>query len=527
MTQIFIGFKPGVGPVLKCLKYDTDDALTVANTAFDRYFYNSENSNLSYVFPTNPFFYRSAELSTLPASFNITNDRGNVVISGSNIGSTGDAFFNVNTFYRITNAYPNMGYVPMSEFRQVDLLTNRVECGAFQSYYALVGSTNHNVVTARQFYTVMGRLVGTTSDATTFRTVYNGIISSSQSGFVGMGEWFVWKQQLIYNDNRNPNAIYPSVWDLPADASTMRTYNSAPNLLSLEANSSRFILSRPGYDVNTTNEFGTIISSNNRSPALCVMNGTENNIPANGSRTIAAPAGVILSQRAVVDVMFRVSGQTWRVPGLLTDTTAAGTWQLSYTVSGNSITFYNSEKDAVDLRYVVFNVDDQPKSTGGNQVMFRGNDGTQDYVQIKKPGTSDPASRPNDILFDSRYPQFQIIAQDFIPISAFGNSSAGDAVYKGARTYRLNFNNAGFVPYLKYSIVFDNCVTTPIYRAERGVDVSNISMLAEVNDNYVDFFCSPDSGWSDAFSQAGDWTRLDYGARIKGVRYYIFGITRK
>ncbi|WP_353409241.1 hypothetical protein, partial [Brucella sp. NBRC 113783] len=72
MTQTFIGYKPGVGPVLKCLKYDTDDPLTLANTAFDRFFFNSETQNLSYVFPTNPFFYRSAELSALPATFNIT-----------------------------------------------------------------------------------------------------------------------------------------------------------------------------------------------------------------------------------------------------------------------------------------------------------------------------------------------------------------------------------------------------------------------------------------------------------------------
>ncbi|NKC04446.1 hypothetical protein HED55_18070 [Ochrobactrum haematophilum] len=187
MTQIILGFKPGVGPVLKCLKYDTDDPLTLANTAFDRFFYNSENSNLSYVFPTNPFFYRSAELSALPATFNITNDRGNVVISGRANPSSGTTFYNVTTYYRITNAYPSMGYVPMSEFRQVDLLTNRIECGSFLSYYALVGSTNHNVVTAQQFYTVMGRLVGTTSGSTTFPTVYNGIISSTDQGFVGMG----------------------------------------------------------------------------------------------------------------------------------------------------------------------------------------------------------------------------------------------------------------------------------------------------------------------------------------------------
>ncbi|WP_449415165.1 hypothetical protein [Ochrobactrum teleogrylli] len=59
--------------------------------------------------------------------------------------------------------------------------------------------------------------------------------------------------------------------------------------------------------------------------------------------------------------------------------------------------------------------------------------------------------------------------------------------------------------------------------------VSNQFANADPNNNgtftYVDFFCSPDSGWSDAFSQAGSWTRLDYGARIQGVRYYIFGIT--
>ncbi|ERM00432.1 hypothetical protein Q644_04860 [Brucella intermedia 229E] len=221
--------------------------------------------------------------------------------------------------------------------------------------------------------------------------------------------------------------------------------------------------------------------------------------------------------------MFRVSGQTWCVPGLLSDTTEAGKFVVSYEISNNAVTFYNSHKDVIDIRYVVFNVDDFGTSTGGNQVMFRGNDGAQDFVQIKKPGTSDPASRPNDILFDSRFPQFQIIAQGYIPVGDFSNS----ATY-GSKAYRLNFSNAGFVPFLKYSIVFPNCVTTPMLRYELGVGagMSNIAMRAHVFDTYVDFFCQPDSGWSDAYADGSSWKTVDYGTPIQGVRYYIFGIAQ-
>lgn len=520
MTQTFIGYKPGVGPVLKCLKYDTDDPLTLANTAFDRFFFNSETQNLSYVFTTNGFYYRAAEISALPTSFNISNNLGNTVITGRY--GEASTFYNVTTYYKIASAYPSIGYVPLSEFRTVNLLNNRVECGSFYNK-VYVADGGHRIVDAQQFYTIMGRCTGYISNETTMQTVYAGQISSTDSGRVGVGEWFVWERKNVYKDNRDPNAFFPNVWDLPADSSPMRAYNYVENLEAYRSNPSEFILARPGFDVNTTNEFGTIISSRNRSPALCVMNGVRNSIPINGSVTIPAPPGVILSQRAVADVMFRVSGQTWCVPGLLSDTTEAGKFVVSYEISNNAVTFYNSHKDVIDIRYVVFNVDDFGTSTGGNQVMFRGNDGAQDFVQIKKPGTSDPASRPNDILFDSRFPQFQIIAQGFIPIGSFSNSSTF-----GSKTYRLNFNNAGFVPFLKYSIVFPNCVTTPMLRYEVGTGggMANIAVRAHVSDTFVDFFCQPDSGWSDAYADGSSWKKVDYGAPMQGVRYYIFGIAQ-
>ncbi|SUA86650.1 Uncharacterised protein [Brucella intermedia] len=37
MGLFFMGWKPGVGSVLKILKYETDDPLTLANSAYNRF----------------------------------------------------------------------------------------------------------------------------------------------------------------------------------------------------------------------------------------------------------------------------------------------------------------------------------------------------------------------------------------------------------------------------------------------------------------------------------------------------------
>lgn len=524
MVQVFIGYKPNVGPVLKCLKYDGDNALTLANTAYDRYIYNSENSALSYAFTTTPFHLNNQSISDLPSSFNISTN-GRIIITGNK--GTYAQFYTVRYYYRITNAFPNMGYPPLVELRNKNEVNGRIACGHYYDDYSVANDGVHEVITIQQFDTIMCRFTSTTSSQTTLRHIYNGTINSSDASGLTNGEWCTYGFENVWRDNSNASAIFPSIWDLPADSSNMRSYNFTPGLLSLEADQTKFVLSRPGYSTNTTNEFGTIINSNGRSPALCIMNGTENAIPRNESRFIPAPPGVILSEKAVVDVMFRVAGDTWCVPSRMTETSGGGRWFVYYSVASNGITFYNTDKEVIDLRYAVFNIDDQPTSTGGNQVLFRGTQSGQDYIQIKKPGTSDPASRPNDILFDTRYPQFQIISQGYIPVSSFSASTPQESATKGALKYRQSFNNAGFVPFLKFSIVFPNCVTAPFHRRERsGGGVANISMLGEVHDNYVDFFCSPNSGWSFAdVGDSGGWSRTDYGARIQGVRYYIFGIS--
>ena len=59
MTQFFAGWKPGYGPVVKVLKYDADDPLTLSNAAYGRFFFNSEIQNIGYIYSIAAWDYNS------------------------------------------------------------------------------------------------------------------------------------------------------------------------------------------------------------------------------------------------------------------------------------------------------------------------------------------------------------------------------------------------------------------------------------------------------------------------------------
>lgn len=91
MGLFFMGWKPGVGSVLKILKYETDDPLTLANSAYNRFFFNSETQNLSYIWDK---FYFSTGFN--PAVYpGSTGVNGNLyVIEGTSASQARRAFVN-------------------------------------------------------------------------------------------------------------------------------------------------------------------------------------------------------------------------------------------------------------------------------------------------------------------------------------------------------------------------------------------------------------------------------------------------
>lgn len=523
MVQLFIGHKPGVGAVLKCLKYDTDDALTLANNAYERLYFNSENQKLSYVFPADAFYFRNAELSGLPEGVFSVN-QGKIVGRKTTFGS----FYDVTIFYKINAVYPELTYPPIPEVRRKDLNNGRTEASVLD---VTTYSAGGGLIEAYQYRYQMVRVASfdTASSTQTLVSSYNGKVISAMSGQVALGSLVLpIDGGSAYFDDRRAFVTYPSIWDLPADSSPMRSYAYQPDLLMLEASQSRFTLAFPGHSIYDTGLHTKIIDSE-RSPALCIMNGVRNNIAAGTSVTIPAPPGVILSERLIMDFIFRGVGDDWWVPSRIPYSLSAGRRSIYYTVQSNSITIYNDGEASIDVRYVVFNADDNGNSSGGNLVMFSANDGERDFTQIKVPGSSDPASRPNDILFDTRFPAFQIIDEGFIPIESFYDTPAIEKNL-GTKKIDLPFTNGGLTPYLKFSIVFPNCMTTPFwsYQIEAGGNSSssNVSVLARLRDNNVTFWSSP-GNWSRKGTDSTGKVEFHYDLPDPvGVRYYLFGISQ-
>ena len=528
MTQLFIGHKPGVGPVLKVLRYDTDDPLTLPNAAYDRYYFNSENQHLSYVFTAEPFYFRAADIAALPTDF----DLYGYWISGHYGNSSSWKLTDV--FLRVSNRFSEFGYPPIPEIREKDLNTGRVSAGRrrLTMIYDTLSKEAGYVEHYQYKYQMMRVDSYASSSWQTVPLTYQGKLISAYSR-IGIGEWVVpIVSQYVYNDNRNQMVTYPQVWDLPADSSPMRTYTYAGGLLGLEINQSRVALARPGYDVNASGLHTKIIDSN-RAPALCIMAGEVTNVAADSSVTLYPPPGITISDTAVTEFMYRRVGDPWFVPGFIAAGYVRSTrFDLSYSVASNAVTIHNEGTDPVDIRYVVFNTDRSGTSSGGNQIMFRGNDGSRDYVQIKKPGTSDPASKPNDILLDTRFPSFQIISEGYIPLSSFSDAPSGEHQLRGKKKYTVSFTNNGFIPYLKFMIVFPNCVTTPYVNMAynyKGTPTwgppSNASVLAQVDNSQITFWASP-GNWSRYENDEGALKyRYDIPDPI-GVRYYVFGIAQ-
>ncbi|QNQ62437.1 hypothetical protein IB024_01360 [Brucella sp. 6810] len=520
MTQTFIGYKPGIGPVLKCLKYDADDPLTLPNTAYERYLYNSENHKLSYAATTLPFSCDWGSVNALPSDFDLYDGVVGPVISGAR--GSGTTLKDCTFVYRPSYILPDGYYPPIIELREKSFNTGRIIATISNSENYPVAGTR-SIINYQYKYQMMRVSSYDTSITTqTLPATYNGRLWNRLSR-IPIGEWIAIAQPpYVYSDNRSSTQVFSYLWDLPADSTPLRSYNYVPDLFAMHISSERFALSRPGFDVNSPVSYSQIINSD-KAPNLCIMSGTIQGLANGQSVTITPPPGIALSETAVLDFMVKRSGDPWYVPGIIhVDESDFETKRLEYQVVGNSMVLYNINAETLDFRYAVFNVDRNGTSAGGTEVMFRGNDGTRDFFQIKKPGTSDPATKPNDILFDSRFPNMQIIDDGFIPASEFYNSTPSESMRFGTKKYTKSFSNGGFLPFLKFMIVFPNCITTPYHETFRttGLTPSNTSCIARLDDdNSVTFFISPGNP---SFNISGE---IKGGAPDPiGIRYYIFGI---
>lgn len=527
MTQLFIGVKPNVGPVVKVLKYDTDDPLTLANDAYDRYLYNSENQAISYVFEPKTW---SFEYYGYPPQGTHNIDNGKYYLVRSYFTNQRD---DVGVFAVKDQISPNTSYIPIFESRFRN--DNGWVIGGQRQFKSIQGAVG--VITASQFMSVWAKTLNF-STGQEWQTRFPPSLSflglnrwvASCSNYAGSNAQVTIPKTVQIGTQTYLNTRYiTAFWDLPADQSSLPTYNPLPNLEVLRLNQTEAIMSRPGFSVANSSGRSQRIFDSTQHPCLCIMSGDTTAIAPSGTVSISAPFGYTISENAIVEMVCRNTNGDFYQPCLLQRGDEAVNATVWYKIENNNLVIWNDSQSNIIVRYIVFDADTRPNTTGGNIILETKSQNGIEFQRIKKPFTSDTNPQPNDIILDTRIPMVQVVKEGFIPTSAFIFDGAEDTRWLGERQFTVNFTNNGFLPFVKYSLVFDNYILPPVQATRSGVSnrgPSNQSSMCRLGDNYAKFWINP-----------GNWSRVDTSKPTSsndiydqpdpiGIRYYIFAIAR-
>jgi hypothetical protein len=211
-------------------------------------------------------------------------------------------------------------------------------------------------------------------------------------------------------------------------------------------------------------------------------------------------------------------------------------------VSGSTITITNTSDYEITIRYAVCSADKSGFTSGGSKILLRDNDGAQDYVQIKRPGSSDTSPSLNDIMIDTRLSYLPILDEGYLTYPDDFTALTGGDRYKGNMVASVSFENPdGILPFVKCGVVFagDDSLelklgnnTNPLhpitywgshkigYGGSWDNRCEGTSTWAEiVSDTSVNFYAS---GTNPFFYSGG--STASFGSDVVGLRYYIFGI---
>nr|WP_278374905.1 hypothetical protein [Brucella anthropi] len=523
MVYVAYGKKPAGDPFFKVMKYDTDDHLAVANTAYDRFYFNSENQMVSYIFePQAVYNVGQGGFPTGP----INNDQpsGNIyVIEGSS----------ASTAKRAIHAWLSFG--PNYNFQYLQFLQRYDTAGIIPIFEARIRAPNGRLQ-GPCYYNNKIDYVGAQHNGVIYlntSTYTNGIRpgpGSIRADFGYAGGWYgnVFNVNNISARNMTvasfPNAtdvseIYTALWTLPANNAPIPNPQGTPvtGQNPIRIDQSSVVICRRGFDAATSSGFQRIIDSD-RNPPLCILAGQTGLIGAGATAFIAAPAGVTMTTSMIVDMIVRIEDRDFMVPmfdRVYRD--ATNSHFIEYTIAGNGITIYNSGQYTVTIKYIVFGNDMSAPTTGGALTQRRLDNG---HIQLKRPGSSDTNPSLRDILLDTRFPMLQVIAEGYIPIANFAAGNVVSGMY-GTRAAVVNFNAPNMFVFPKIVGVFPHALRQGYGNWQRrpgGTETSpsNQSVVTVVRDNQLVIHLSP--GAPTEFAN-GAW-QYDQPDPL-GARYYI------
>lgn len=515
MGYLAYGVKPGVGPVLKVMKYSGDDYLTVPNNAYSRFYFNSENQNLSYM-NQEYFFGVGFNKSSYPSNnlFVITGSSPTTATRAIHSISQADRF----VWYELFSRLPGQDIIPIFESKLV-APNGRVSILKIVSTTGVDGRFCYS-----RAYSSINAYV--TPDATGVGGTEGGFRYAHPSlGFTG------WCGKIVTSapysgdlDSSNNLRAVISHWDLPANRADIPNPTATPvsGQEVFRANPTQFVLARRGFTVDGSSGRQRIIDSDRR-PIMCIMYGETPAIAAGGSLFAAKTTDFNLTETMFVDTILSIDGLDYAMPSV--DINIAGTGRsadVEYQISAGGITFYNAGSYPVRIKYMIYGTSADAYTTGGNQIMRPVENGN---VQIKRPGSSDTAPNSKDVLLDTRYPSVQIIKEAWIPWSDFTFAQSLHPRY-GLRGSKVDFGGTGLFVFPKVICNFPEIMTQGYHELVRSPggsnwQATNQSCVTILKADSMTIHISPGAPTTINASTGGFYTNLPDPV---GVRYYVLGI---
>ncbi|TPN79957.1 hypothetical protein [Mesorhizobium sp. B1-1-2] len=524
MPNLGFGFLYNGNQALRIAFDNATDLQNESITSFGKFQFDSSNTQLGYVYDIYVERYDSRfQSGGYLGAWWFFNTAGDVDHASNNVSDAPTCARTVRwssgagsqIVYLHSNWWP-FGYMPIVEFRTID---PALPANTFKG--AVVDYTEYNSsVGFVESYAGYSSLTGALIDT----NIYGS--SSSRDAY---------GKNLL--TSANPTYVV-STFQLPARGDALPNFEATPVSgqvpFLLTPTVSRLAL--PGRDVTDPNP-DHFIFHEDKIPAK-IMKAGDVNIAGSGTVDLICP--LPLTPLTYMDFMIKrqSDAEFWNPPYFdsITSDKSLAFW---YEVKSDRITITNKTSTAITVRYIIFADSDEEFTEGGKKIIYRGNDGIRDYVQIKRPGSSDLGPGLNDIMVDTRLAYMPLLAQGFLNwTSDFPTAMTGGNFFKGERMATVNFTNPvpRLLPFVKQTVVYPS--------NSRPVSMRNGYHKVYTDAGGWTGHCSGDSSWANVhdtsvdFYMAGDNPQtiingnVNYNelwpsnsqAHALGLRYYIFGI---
>ncbi len=543
MPTFGMGVKGGVG-VVKIMRDNADDPFTTPNTDTGKFAFNSEQpgNKIGFIldiivvepdftsYPASGGTSLSPNLVYLPPG----STAANCEITVQSFVASGNSFqywYFFPTYF--SNKY-GISYMPLVEVRDTTDYVNK------------------------------NKFPGPGLDTSTGQVSGSGQIYSYLANYVQQAAWLSFAGSGSsgggFSDNRpavpvhltssgvaNPySRALMTVFALPAMSDDIPDYSgtavSGQEVVRIDKGSGGIArVALPGYDVYQVDEKRFLLHEN-RIPAKILAAG-EIAVAAGGTAVITTRFALPLT--TYMDFVARRDGSTtteefqfWSPP-YIKSSSLSQEMGFSYVVSGNTITITSTADMDIVIRYMVCANAGAAPTTDGKKILLMGNDGVGDYVQVKRPGSSDLAPNLDDIMIDTRLSYSPLLAEGFLNFNSTDMPDTMSAPkFKGERKRSLVIPNPdGLLLFPKMGAIY-----TPYMGSLAPTDAP--SPWAVWGNHGVGINAGSNSGRSLGFSTWAnviDETHVDlwsggdnpytfnggvasYPNNTLGVRYFIFGI---